>query len=350
MKKNKIPAIILIVLVVLLSIVLLTNNKNEFRNDENNFAISDTTNITKFFISDKQNNYINAVKLESGKWILNDSVQSDNDMINSILSTFLNIAVKTPVSHSERNTIVKIMASASIKTEIYQKVYRINLFNFIKLFPKEKLTRTYYIGGATMSNTGSFALMEGSENPYIIGIPGMKGYITTRYTTNLDEWRMRNIYNFILPEIKSVKVTYPQAIDESFTVVNNDNKTLQLYDFKDTPINDFDTLMVMQFLGKFKDINCESFYKPKSAHDVDSITSLTPYFTIELIDKANKSHNLTAWKRKAAPGAEDLDGNPVEFDIDRMIAKSDSFSDLIIIQYFVFGSIIQPIDLFLKTN
>lgn len=347
MKRYRNSIILLVVLGSIAAFMLLQNRSGTFRKDSNSFAVKDTSSITKFFLADKRNNTVKVERTESGKWLLNDKYEVNPTMVQVMLHTFMSIDIKEPVAKATRNTIIRVMAGKSVKTEIYQKVYRINLFGKIKLFPHEKLTRTYYVGDATMENDGTFMLMEGSEDPYVVDIPGFRGFVTSRYSALEGDWRSHSIYRFRVPDISSVTIKFNERPELSYSIANNNNKQFVLTTLTDNrAIESFDTGRVVQYLGVFKNLNYESILDEMTRAKRDSIVATVPTYEVILVDKPGKSHTLKAWKRKADPGQLDLDGNQAEYDFERMYGLIDNSEQLVSVQYFVFNEVFVPIQFF----
>ncbi len=347
MKRYRNSIILLVVLGIITIIMLLQNRSGTFRKDSNAFAVADTSSITKFFLADKKNNMVKVERTETGNWLLNDKYEVNPTMVQVMLHTFMSIDIKEPVAKATRNTIIRVMAGKSVKTEIYQKVYRINLFGKIKLFPHEKLTRVYYVGDATMDNSGTFMLMEGSEDPYVVDIPGFRGFVTSRYSALEGDWRSHSIYKFRVPDISSVTIKFNEKPELSYSITNTNNRDFVLTSLVDNrAIERFDTGNVVQYLGMFKNLNYESILDEMTKAKRDSIVATVPTYEVILVDKPGKSHTLKTWKRKADPGQLDLDGNQAEYDFERMYGLIDDSEQLVSIQYFVFSEVFMPIQFF----
>lgn len=347
MKKFRLSIIVLISLALIALFMLLNNRNGTLRNKDNNFSIEDTSIVTKFFLADKLGHFVKVQRIADNKWILNDTFPVAPDMVEVMLKTFKSIDIKAPVAKSSRNTIIRLLSAKSVKTEIYQRVYRINLFNKVKLFPYEKLTRTYYVGDATMNNTGTFMLMEGSQDPYIIHIPGFKGFVNSRYSPLAADWRSHSIYKFRLPDIQSVKITYLDKPEQSFLLLNKGDRSFVLSSLQDNrQVMNYDTLKLIGFLGAFRNVNFESLIDDITPAKRDSLLIAKPTMQIELTDNLNKTHILKAWRRKADAGQVDMEGNETEWDMDRMYALNEDTNDLITIQYFVFQEIMVPLSWF----
>jgi hypothetical protein len=347
MKKYRKSIILLIALAILAAFLLFRNTSSSFREKSNIFAVTDTSTITKFFLADKNNNTVKLVRQANNTWLLNDKYEVNPNMVQVMLKTLILIDIKAPVAKSARNTIIRMMAGKSVKTEVYQRVYRINLFNRIKLFPHEKLTRTYYVGDATMDNSGTFMLMEGSEEPYIVNIPGFRGFVSTRYSAIEADWRSHSVFRFRVPAIRSVSVKFNEWPERSFMITNQNNQLFSLTSLFDSrSIEHFDTARVVQYLSQFQNLNYENVLNDMTDAMRDSILSVTPINEIILVDKLGKSHTLKTWKRKADAGKLDLDGNPTVWDLERMYGKIDDSEQLVTVQYFVFNEILLPIQYF----
>lgn len=343
MKKYR-KSIIFLVVLAIISAFLLTNNRSgTFRKKGNSFAVTDTSNITKFFLADKRNNTVKVERSASGNWILNDKYEVNPTMVQVMLQTFIGIDSKEPVARATRNTVIRMLAGKSVKTEIYQRVYRINIFNIIKLFPHEKLTRTYYVGDATMDNSGTFMLMQGSEEPYVVNIPGFRGFVSTRYSAMEGDWRSHSVFKYRVPEISTLTVKFNEKPEMSFRINNLDNKSFTLTTLNDNRnIDHFDTMRLVEYLSMYKNLNFERVLDEMTKSKHDSILALTPENEITLVDKQGKTRTLKTWKRKADIGQFDLDGNQAEFDLERMYALVDSNEYLVSVQYFVFNDVLVP--------
>ena len=60
------------------------------------------------------------------------------------------------------------------------------------------------MGNATKDSSGTFMLKEGSDQPYIVYIPGFRGYISTRFTADPEDWRDHVIFNNSMADIQSL--------------------------------------------------------------------------------------------------------------------------------------------------
>jgi len=350
LKKYRFSLILVIVLALVAFILIMNNKTGTLKQKTSAFAVSDTTNITKLFFADKRNRTVKLERLPDGNWRLNEKYTANPEAINVMLRTLISIDVKAPVAKAARNNIIRLLAAKSVKTEVYQRVYRINLFGKIRLFPHEKRTRTYYVGDPTQDNIGTYMLMEGSDDPFVVYIPGFRGYVSTRYSALERDWREHGIFNSKLPDIKKISISYTDTPQHSFSITNLDNRRFEVTGNDSEKLASFDTLKVIEYLGGFRRINFESVIDELDKHKYDSITSSTPTFVISLETRSGVVHVLEAWRRKAAPGDTDIEGNPVDWDRDRMFARIKGTDELLMIQFFVFDRILVPLTWFTEPS
>lgn len=349
MKKYRWTIILIVVLAIIAAILITTNRKDTFHQDENSFAVEDTTTITRLFFADKYNNTSLLEKQLDGSWILNGKYLVNRPVIRTMIYTLATIQANQTVPKAARENIIRLIATRGIKVEVYQRVYRIDLFGRIKLFPHEKKTKVYYVGDATMDNRGTYMLMEDAQNPYIVFIPGLRGFVASRYTAKENDWRDHGMIDLKLPQIKEISIKFPQNKGYSFILQNNDNRNFVLTDMESgSKITDYDTLRVIEYLGSFKRLNYEAIQEVLSKARMDSLMAATPFCELKVTDKEGKVKEFTMWKRKMEAGELDIEGNEVEFDPENLFALEKGSNEYLLIQYFVFDKVFRPLPWFLK--
>jgi hypothetical protein len=351
MQKNKKFIIAVIVLAILAIALFLTNSKTTFKRELSDFAIDDTSNVTKIFMSDKNNNSLTLTRIKPGKWLVDNKYPGSKANIDLLLGTMLRLQVKETVPKPAMENIIKDMATFSVKVEIYQWKYRINLFGMLKLFPHEKLSKVYFVGGPIQSNQGSYMIMEHSTVPFVVFLQGLRGFVTPIYSPIEKYWRDYTIFKKMIQQIESVKVEFPSDPQNSFEIKNDANLHIKFISIaNDQPILVFDTLKVMNFLAAFRNINFEALLNDMDEHRKDSILATTPYCIISLTDTSHYTNTIKTFRKGAAPGEVNELGNPAPFDLDRLYALVNDSRDFTLIQYFVFDKILRPKSFFMRTH
>jgi hypothetical protein len=352
---NKKKRIILFVLVIILAFIavamFISNTTNTFNKSESNFAIKDSSTVTRIFLTDKSNNKIELIKEKAGHWIVNNKYDAINDAVNLLLKTMTWLDVRAKVPKSEHDNVVSRMAAIGVKVEIYQNDYRIFINDNLKYFPYEKLSKVYYVGDATKDNLGTYMLMEGAAHPYIIQIRGFNGFLFTRYSTKEEDWREHSIFNYRLAEIKNIVFEVPENPEQSWLLKNPDNRNFELFSLHNNKIiENIDTMRVLEYLGSFGNVKFEIFLNDMEQNIKDSIINSQPWHIMTITDVYGKTSTIKTFHKRANQGEEDYEGNPILWDRDRLYALVNNEEDFVMIQFFIFDRILRPIDYFRKDD
>jgi len=351
MKKNRKFIIAVIVLGVIAVALILTNSRSTFKMELSDFAVDDTANITKIFMSDKNNNMLTLTRSKAGNWLVSDKYAGSKANIELLMGTMLGLQVKASVPKTAVESVIRELATSAVKVEIYQWKYRINLFGLVQLFPHEKLAKVYFVGGPIQSNQGSYMIMEHSSVPFVVYLPGLRGFVTPIYSPIEKYWRDYSIFKKGIQQIESVKVEFPADPGNSFEVKNSVDMRLRLISLSENQqIPQFDTLQVMNFLAAFRNINFEALLNDMDTHRKDSVLATTPYCIISLTDTGHVTNSIRIFKRGVPPDATDELGKPILYDMDRLYALVNDGKDFTLIQYFVFDKILRTKSFFLRSE
>lgn len=342
MKKNRIWTIVTIILLITAATLYFTDRYTTLKKESGHFAVEDTASITRIFIADKNNNEVTLVRSAEGAWLVDGKNPAQTAKVNSFLKTLADLEVRSPVPLAARDNVLKRMSVLAKKIEIYQVVPAIDLFNAVKLFPKERMVKSYYVGDVTQDNLGTFMLMEGADDPYVIHIPGFRGFVSTRYTTNPDEWRDYTVFSSKLGDIASVKLEFPGDPDESYLLDVGEDKSVRISSLDGQPLGmPFDTLRVLNLLTSFSDVRFEALLNNMLEKEfIDSVLSTTPSTIIELSERDGSSQRVVMYTKPSFAALYMQDGAALEpFDLDRAYALVNGGQDFVLIQYFVFDKV-----------
>ena len=344
MKKNRIAIIIVGVLAIIAIALILQNRKGTLNSKMSEFAINDTTSVTKIFMADMTGNKVLLSKVSPGNWSVNEKFKANSFGIELLLKTMQSLSVKAPVSKAGYNNVIKQLAVNSVKVEVYQMVFRVDLFNSFRLFPHQKLTKVYYVGSATPDNMGTFMLMEGSDVPFIVYQPGFRGFVAARYSARLNDWRDHSIFKSNPSEIISIKVEFPETPEESYLIEKLGNSKLELKQlFTNSKFTRFDTQRLVSLINAYKFINFESLLEGLDKQFVDSVTSSRPLNIITLTDTCGKINLVKTYRLKNETGDFDDAGNLLPYNRERLYALINNGKEFVLIQYFVFDPITRPL-------
>ncbi|MFN4246896.1 MAG: DUF4340 domain-containing protein [Flavipsychrobacter sp.] len=303
-------------------------DKDAFSKSETGFRVDDTASVYKIFLADKKGKQI-LLERKDGGWVLNNQYPAMQAPVNVLLSTVKRQVAQYPVPQNAYDNIIKMMAGEAVKVELYDK-------------SGDKIT-VFYVVGEANKNAGSYMLMEGSEMPYVVQIPGFEGYLAGRYSTALEDWRDRTVFDVPESELKSVSVTYSEEPLNSFTLrrlaADNIEVDVDKALMTGRPLNKRRAGVYSRFFAKVYSegyingaLHMDSILKsvPKYCGiDVTAINGKTAHADVYWMPLNKRSKNMLT----PFPGIDN------RFDADRFYAVINNFKDTVIIQRFTFDKI-----------
>jgi len=340
-QKNLIIVGAIIVLIAIIAIVLTSQKSTTI---DQNFHIQDTKKVVRIILEDRDGLKSELKKTNDSTWIVNNDFQAAPQMIKTLLETLRDMRVREPVAKSAHSNIIKQLSARHTRVDVYTESYFINL-GFIKLFKKEKLEKTIYVGNQTMDNMGTYMLVKGTDNPCVVHIPNFRGYLSTRFDTQADDWKTHTIFKYHPSNIASIKVEIPQLESESFEIYSEGNT----FHFKliknNQKLTSFDTLKVTALISSFTDLNFERIERNIPQVQRDTIFSKSPSFIFTVKNKKGETKSLKTYM-KLNEGTwvseNDKDNFYEIFDINRMYGIMNGSKDTLVLQYFAFDNLLKP--------
>lgn len=346
-KRNTIVLLFSLLLLILAIFFVFNRSTSTIKNKVKDFAVQDTASVSKVFLADKNNKTILLERQSNGEWLLNKTYIARSSAILMLFETFKNIVPRYPVPRSAHDNVVSQLAARSIKVEIYQEVYRIDIFG-MKLFPHEKLTKTYYVGGATADNQGTFMLMEGADMPFVVQLLGFRGFIGPRYSTIVKDWRDHTVFKTKLSEINTVIMEMPEEPENSYKITSKNRELTLTQLASNKVVPSFDTLKLLNFLTSFNDLRYEALLDDIRPYRKDSIMRALPKNILTVINNKGDTTQMTAWFKPNDNQQVDVEGKLYVHDLDRMYAMVNDKKDFVLIQYYVFDKVLKPLSYFTK--
>ena len=356
MKKKNIISIVIIAILVIITGILIGNNRylSSLRDDAYDFTVYDTASVTRLFFADKSGNQVELERYVTA-WMVDNEYYANQTMVNEMLYTLKRMRIKMPVSIKKSDNIVTRMSGTNTKVEVYQQLPRINLFNKVKLFYHETLSKVFYIGDVTQDNQGTYVLKEGGDKVYIVHLNGFRGSVSSRFTANPIDWRNHIIFNSNISDIESLKLEINNDPDNGFIIKEIDRYQYSMNRLNGEPV-DFSDNKVLNLLSSFRDVRFESFLDDVAPERRDSIINSPFQQRLTLTTKDGESRSVTTFRLNANSdmyyySKEDLE-NP-EFskminDPDHKYALLSEGNEFVLIQDFVFGKLLKPADFYSK--
>lgn len=327
--KNKFLITVFVCVAAFATYSILNKRSSTITGDLKDFAVSDTGSIDKLFLVDRDGNKSLLTRVSSFKWLINGKQNARQEAINNLLFTIKALEVKSPVGKNLYNNTMKLMASKSVKIEIYQL---------------GKLTKTYYVGHPTMDNLGTFMYLEHSTVPYIMHIPGFNGFLSTRYLPKENDWRERFVFHFDPRTIIAIKVINSTKKDRSFTIARNPDSTYAVSSLQNAGnALPYDIIKLRKYLDAFSNTNFERIENGLKKEQADSLLKTTPFAVVSVTDDRNYTKTIQLYRKPVTASSrnqiDEQSGKPLMFDMDRFYTRIEGSDEWYICQYFHFDRI-----------
>jgi hypothetical protein len=296
------------------------------------FAVTDTAAVVKIRIADN-NGQVAVVKRVPdhplGLWTLNDRYPARKDATDLLLKTFKRISVRQPVRASAKAGVLKMMASAGKRVDIFTE-------------DSSTPVKTWFIGTPTQSHTGTHMLLElpGSgraETPYVTHIEGFTGFLSTRFFTDETEWRYTGVYESTADEIATITAVPLDDVGSSATLKWDEQGDQVIAELNGQRLALPQPMLRDQWL-RFKKVHVETWNSHLSPEAQDSLRGSALAWQLKVNYKDGREVNLDLhWK---APIMEeyDTDGRLLPHDGSRMYAVHKG--ECALVQTFVFNPIL----------
>ncbi len=225
----------------------------------------------------------------------------------------------------------------------------------VQAYHNNTLLKQYYVGHENQDNNATYMILtnldteENYEEPFLMYIPGFEGYLSSRFIIDEDEWRDRLIINYTPPQMKSIKMDFVANPDSSYTINLKSTSSFELLKKNGTPIA-FDEAKMKQFLAYFQNISYEKMLNGISKQLNDSIHNAVPFLNMTITDNSNKVREFSFVNKYSSKGLNQKYGYDYKYDPDRLFMIEKSTGEISLIQYYVFGKMIQTYGYFLPKS
>jgi len=343
-RKRKQLLILTGILLALLTLTLYFSHTNPFRSGRvfSDFAVTDTASIIRVVLTDREENQVSLERISPSEWRLNRVHEANNVVVSSLLRTIYNIEVKGIVPRSAHNTVIADMAANNTLVDIYQRVPRVRIGR-LKLFPRVKLSKRYYVGGPTPDHHGTYMRLEGSDKAFITFVPGQNAFLSLRYSTRESDWRDHTIVALTINQIASIDVEIPGRPEESYRIEKTGERSFEVFQYYNQPVTiPLDTARVLEFLATFRNVKYEGLLNDIDPMRRDSIINSVPMQTITITAIDGGVHTIVTFRRKSPFEYDEVTQQEIRWDRDRLFALINNGQDLTLCQFYVFDDILKP--------
>lgn len=310
-----------------------TQTKESVTKREGDFAVKDE-NITRIVLHDLDNSHVELTKSKD-VWMVNGKFPAKDELIEQLLEAIQRVTSLTPVPTNAHDHVLKELMTQNVKVQVYVN-------------DDKEPVRTYYVGGPTVDNRGTYMLleMEGeiASRPHITYMPGYNGYLTPRFSTDEEDWRNKVMFKETPEDIAKITVDYITTPEKSFTVtrVAKDSFAVNPLDEKYRIQQSYEQKYVLQYLGFYSSIYLEAFDNANPAKD--SIIMTQPYCRINMEKTDGSKKGITLYympiNRRSKAQFDPVTGKELFHDTDHYYALVNE-KDFAVVQYFIFGKLLR---------
>ena len=285
------------------------------------FAVPDTSSITKVILRDKKPSSVTLERTAKG-WVVDSVYPVRKDAIEVLLKTLSEVRLKNFVTESAVPEINERMA-------VYGK--------WVEVFVGEHRVKHYIVGTETPDMLGTYYKMVGAELPFSVYIQGFNGYLSTRFFTESTLWRDRTIFALAPESIKNIEMALPQDPSGGWMITRQNLKEIDgpllepastpehwsMVDgeYKVVPVND--PLALFTVVKSLQTLKYEGAIIPSDNvwAKKDSIFASTPAFELLVNTADGQELRTRAFYKKPEGQQQAADGTVHVWDPDRFYAE-----------------------------
>lgn len=243
------------------------SNQTTLSLGDRDFAISDISSVRKIFLLHR-NGASTTLEKKDHHWLYNGKWKANPNAVSNLLEAVGSIEIKYQPAQAAIPNIVKDLATQGIKVELYDA--------------EDNLLKTYYVGGGTADERGTYIILENSEQPYVGHLPNWEGNLRFRYNLTGYDWRDKTLFSYSADSIQSVSVEYPKQRNVSFTLTKKSSgfEVVPFYESTSPKSSLAVPSKIEAYLTGFKSVGAEAFEYDHP--NKDSISGLVPFSIITL--------------------------------------------------------------------
>jgi hypothetical protein len=247
------------------------------------FRISDTDQIGKIFLASRIRGTQFVLERKGDDWFVEDTIPVYPEIVTNLMTAIRTMKIRYRPAKAAIPNIAKDLAVDQVKTEIYDR--------------QGNLMKAYYVGGETSDARGTYVIMEGSEKPMVMQIPGVTGSFKVRYDLGLLDIMDKAIYREDPEQIEYVSLEYPKQRNKSFILDLSSGKAEVVPFYKTTPrINrPVDEGQVQRYLQNFEKVIAESLVRNRNG--ISAFDDTIPFCTLKIRRKNGTTKDIIFYPR-----------------------------------------------------
>lgn len=248
--------------------------------EKRDFKVAAPEEVSKVFLAHRDGKQTTLIK-QNDQWLVNGEYPANENAISNLLEAIGSIEMQYIPTKAAAENIVKNLATEGILVQVFNAA-------------GTKL-KGYYIGGSTADERGTYAILEDSNDPFVVQLPGWVGNLRFRYNLVGDDWRSKMLFTHSIQDIELLSIEYPTRRNLSFVLTPKGDE-FQIAPFYETdqPIRPVPRGRAERYLYKYEKL----FISEYSNHAVTEKAALVqkqPFATIYIKLKDGEEMRIKAF-------------------------------------------------------
>ena len=260
----------LILLVVLTALTLFAfwwiqpENRIDVRQDI--FQVEDLSAISRVTL--ESDSATVSLAYDGARWRLNDTLNSDADLISVLFATLQQARPKRAVARASQDSIFQQLKTSGV---------------MVSLFEGQQLVKQFLAGG-NASKTQAYFADPDTGDVYVMTIPGYRVYVSGILELDANGWRDKFVFNFNWRNFKRLEARWPHQPSESFVV------SMQRNFFGIEGMAEADTAKLNTFLDNVSLLAVDEYISIPGL--IDSLKAIEPQLILQITDVGNRTYSL----------------------------------------------------------
>lgn len=256
----------------------------EERAAERRFGISDFDQVHRIFIADRKGHKVNLTRGGITGWLADGRPANENIMAN-LKDAIVNLDIQSLPTQKAKPHMIEDLATNGILVQVFDQ--------------QDNKLRGYYLGGGTHDELGTHAIVEGSEEPYVVHIPHFTGNARLRFSHWDDDWRDKVYFRVDPDKVERFSIEYPTQRSESFVLTRKGSK-FQLAPFYETgqPVKEASRGVAEGVLARYEKYYVNR-YENQDLETIAEAKNILPFAIITVKQEEQEPQTMKVYPRYA---------------------------------------------------
>lgn len=292
---------------------------------EYRYAIADPDRVAKIQINYRLIDPDILLERKKGYWLLNGKYRTRADAMENLLSAISTIELQYIPTPAAKENMIRNLATTGTKVEL--------------LDAQNQVIKSYFIGGNTPDDRGTFMIMNGSQSPSVVTLSGFEGSLRPYFIMPEIEWRDRTVFAENYDKLEEVIVEYNNEPSSSFALRKSEDgfSVFSTNDRLDVANRAIKRGSVEAYLQNYKKIGAEAIID--DANLWQKLTNQSPFARITLRRSDHSEYQTTFYPLEL----EDTENRNQPIERYHII---DNEGNIFLVQHRLFGQLFVDINNF----